>query len=683
MSNERIAIRPIPKQGESLTSYLLRSANLNKYDIKDLWKKAHIGSEHALRSNQYFRLDFDYTMVDHRKLGNLLGLSRVEVQSLTLYNLHSKFLEDPYQDFDRATVMNNAFHKKSRNYCPECIKRDVFFKLIWQVKDIEICIEHNMILLSECQYCNREFNYQDDLESFKICTHSESERSFTTSQAYILNSDIRERQLKLYQRWEFLLDPNRKLSQTIGQLSLEQSLAVKVLYLGQNQSHKYDRKAIKHISISIIKNLVSLVRGVSCVKKIDWKQLFIILDACNMSIEEFSVLKVPSVYVNNIYKSKEKQKPGQCLASWCSSFGESKQIILINNRIEPRKTKVRYNYYYICNDCFMKYGYHTETSAWLNIDNKIQIIIKVQKLTSEGFTRCQILRNIGTNMYRISEIVGYLAYRHLLKEEILSKYVPHSIPEDIIQYFKQLDCDSHTYPETRYRKAQALFGWSVIEYSYYYANTDVQEYFLYKISDLKKPLKKYKDLNIRVEKVLKEMAKTNENVSISKIAKVLGCSEKLLQSRGLVSKIGQSKEQQMLMNGIQEERELYKLSKSLVNALDVSQTATSQSIYKRIGRNRDYIKKYYPDLLNFIRHSVSAHNYELKKSIVERNRFLIREAIKKVEKKNNAVNISAVAREMNYTHIFVKGYRLLKNLIEEEISNYHSHRLLNDESRSY
>ncbi|GAF09550.1 TniQ family protein [Paenibacillus pini] len=336
MDKHRLTVRPTPKSGESLTSFLFRTGISNGCDKMDIWRDIHTGSVHMLRSNLYYRLDYDFCLIDPKRLSRLLDITLDSIAQLSYFTVCSKFFNNPYQEYDRAMVMiQKALDKKSRKFCPSCIKQEDVYKLIWQLKEIDNCFIHNIKL--------------------------ESNVKLVDIPVVVADTNDLSQQKKTYHRWLFLLESDQMLTKRYGKLSMERSLALKLLFVAQNQATDYIRKDIVGFSKNLVKSLVAFVRGNSVVKKVTQSLLFEVLDYANMNIEQFSKIDVPKSYLNSILTVKEKKvSPSRaCMTPWCCN-SEHQRMILVNERVEPRKKGIRYPYYFVCEGCFMRYAYQPQ-----------------------------------------------------------------------------------------------------------------------------------------------------------------------------------------------------------------------------------------------------------------------------------------------------------------------------------
>lgn len=644
MDNQQLSVRPTPRSGESLTSFLFRAGNLNGCDEMDIWRDIHAGSAHMIRSNLFYRLDYDFCLIDPKRLSTLLDVTLDSIGQLTYFTVCSKFFDDPNQDYDRAMVMiQMVLDKKSSKFCPSCIEKDGAYKLIWQLKEIENCFIHN--------------------------TRLELNTELVDVSEVVEDTNDLIQQAKTYHRWLFLHEPDQMLTKRYGKLNMERSLALKLLFVAQNQEKIYIRKNIVAFSKNLVKSLVAFVRGTSVKKKVTQSLLFDVLDYANMTIEDFAKLDVPMSYLNSILKVKEKKTAGVCVTPWCC-HREQKRMIFINERIEPRKKGIRYPYYFVCEGCFMRYAYQPESNQWQEIDGKIELVSLIRNLAEVGMTRAEVSRKLKINFFRISEVFGYLAYHHLLPDSISSLYVYSNVPENLVTLFEAIPCDLHTFPQFKYNKTRDRYGWNLKMFSYYFAHSEVQLYFIHKSSDLKKPLKKHLDLSFRAEHIINDLTISNTRLSLSKVAAALDCTVSTLHSYNITTAIQKAKDKQLSRKRHSEEKELRKIFDNLITDHDDKELLLMRTIYENLGSNRTYIVQKYPGLINYMTASVKEVNEKAKSYQLQLLVNRIKEAIQQLIKSQRNLSVTAVAGHLGIKSIHVKGYKLIKDNIKQEIERF-------------
>src|SRR5690606_31301084 len=96
-------------------------------------------------------------------------------------------------------------------------------------------------------------------------------------------------------------------------------------------------------------------------------------------------------------------------------------------------------------------------------------------------------------------------------------------------------------------------------------------------------------------------------------AATLECSEHTLHTYGITFAVQEAKDKQLSRKRHEEEKELRKIFDNLITSHDGSKLLLMRSIYDSLGRQRDYIVKKYPGLINYITISVKEVNEKTKR----------------------------------------------------------------------
>ncbi|RUT40294.1 TniQ family protein [Acinetobacter baumannii] len=158
-NNENLLIQPIPYEGESAASYLLRAAQLNMHSsVYNLFGKAH----------------FKF-LVKQAPNCDITDLPRFQY-ALQLLNINTAY---KWLAFEKISLtgrsarmwgnieINNKLLKSSpQSYCPLCLEEQPFFRKIWLLKPIYACPIHSIFLIDHCPQCKSPI----DLKSGTILT---------------------------------------------------------------------------------------------------------------------------------------------------------------------------------------------------------------------------------------------------------------------------------------------------------------------------------------------------------------------------------------------------------------------------------------------------------------------------------------------------------------------------------
>ncbi|MGG0720137.1 TniQ family protein [Robertmurraya massiliosenegalensis] len=148
------------KYVESLTSYIMRIAYEHNVTIGNLINKQivpQVNKDYLTRSGTYGGNRFyEGAKTINGYMENSSDLVKV-MEKLTSRSDLSDLTLNKWKDF---IALRNLL-KDSLSWCPECINKwrsssMVYYPLIWHIKPVKICIEHNCFLLEECQVCHEK-----------------------------------------------------------------------------------------------------------------------------------------------------------------------------------------------------------------------------------------------------------------------------------------------------------------------------------------------------------------------------------------------------------------------------------------------------------------------------------------------------------------------------------------------
>lgn len=194
--------------GESLTTYLLRASQRNLVSILDIYNIVKNGTVLKKFNVRFFQLDiYPNKLVNIEKLSALLGVSVSQIEKMTLTSVFNKYIEEESIQPSSYKLLLSLINNKTRRFCPVCLNENKYFKLIWQVKELEICDKHSTKLTDICPICGCIQPYiHEKLGQIKcLKCNSQLDQSNLNS----VNQNIVSEQLSKYSDWYFLMDNSR------------------------------------------------------------------------------------------------------------------------------------------------------------------------------------------------------------------------------------------------------------------------------------------------------------------------------------------------------------------------------------------------------------------------------------------------------------------------------------------
>lgn len=154
---EVLPSHPPPYPGECLSGYLVRLAEANGgarlWDLaRDLFPRWQgPGYSHRL---QLFR--WEYPVEEWGRMPVRTHLARADLQRLTVAPWVAKFRPLPIVASpglrSPAPLLQGVVHQTLR-ICPPCLQAHPFVRLIWRLSSVEACLEHGVLLQTQCPGC--------------------------------------------------------------------------------------------------------------------------------------------------------------------------------------------------------------------------------------------------------------------------------------------------------------------------------------------------------------------------------------------------------------------------------------------------------------------------------------------------------------------------------------------------
>jgi hypothetical protein len=657
--NERFTVRLRSLNGESLTGYLMRMGIRNGRSVNSILYLLNV------RGQQCAHIDIlPRRIINTEDLGYLLGLDVIMVENLTFTNIYKKFGLDIAKEAENyRSVMNEEIVKDKRKFCVSCLKEHGIYKLLWQVKEIEVCDKHLTQLKATCDKCNKEQPYIS--ESLAKMTCSKCNASLLEQEEIVeKNNTILIQQLGYYKDWNMLIDANKNLFPIINSLSDSKARAIALYYLGTRTkynwkkdldasflSKNYRLKVDKAINESSISTIITL------------KQLINTLRNLNIDIETFSRLLIPKEFVDNTL-SELRRKLGPCLSPWCASFGTN------DSMVEVGAHKFYESHYMssICRECYMKFGYRKSDYYWEELDNNIDFIWNtVLPKIKDGQKYTQIVKSIGNNTQKLNYAIGYLVNHNLLSRSYFHSEIPEIKTDDLLVCFRKLNIERGE----RYTTAKRIYNWGGRAFGLYYTTKEIQDYFIFHAYK-----ERFEDGCVRSnkgiyfnEKIVQaiEHCKSNKlEINIKNISKVTSIGINTLHRYNTISLINCEKHIQLPQKLTSEEQDI-KNQIELFIEKDISsrEITECEEFCKKAGISYKRIWRIFPNIKNDIQKKIKL-NIDIMKNERERMYALIvLEAIEELI--NYGVNISPnrVSEHLNIKQETLMKYPSIKDILKE------------------
>ncbi|MGF7046221.1 hypothetical protein J2T13_000697 [Paenibacillus sp. DS2015] len=669
--SERYKIRPKIREQEALSSYLFRLAEANGTNFLSILIQISTTKNSEISARRYYHIDINPAKkIDIKLLSQLTCISIEELQNHTFFPVLKSVFEDPAQNADQSTFqLGNLYVSQHRRFCRMCLKKEIKYHLIWQLKDIEVCVVHGVKLENDCLHCGKIQPYSKANMEYCTCIYCESNlRTENLTGSSIVHID--ENQLRLYEIWSYMLESTKRLTPRQLSLSLEQTIALKILYLSQEERLEYRFASIRYLSGQEKVYLRNLALGQKTDGRTSYLGIVIrFFRKSKISLEYFHDVDVASEYFQSFIGEKKTLETGTCLAPWCHAAGTSNEMSMIQSfhGMDTHKNV------YFCGKCFNTYGYSKSSGVWEDIGNRIHTVYNViLPLMEQGLPRKRMIQLLdGISARKISEMFGYMYCQNMIPKGYPHlKGVDKSPPNDLLSMFQLLKNQVGTYAYNMSFKAQELFGWTVQEFFCYFYQSQVQHFIFNEPKRVKKP-RIHKNVHGLIREYIAECEREKKECSTSDFENNHGIPRHALQYYGLHEEIAIAKEDQKEQIMQSRYEQFWELTQMYVNnKLECGEPFNRLDVYKAINKRRKWISENCPDLIVWINEQVIISEEQQKKRQLKLDERKIKESILFLNKNEISISKASIMR--------VSGIAAIKLTGNTELSDYYYHLLNSD-----
>lgn len=458
---KHLTVRPKIYSDECLTSIIMRYAEANSlrceeiFDmVRSCYKRADIRNAHHIDINPFRVLNFSVFQT----------LLKVKSDKLTnsFYPALSIFVDSEELGTlnNSSTLIKGLFITKTRRFCNMCVEEKSYYKLIWQIKNILYCPEHNIPLSSNCPNCGNEQPYIHEDFYRGICyyckkTLSLHEKRFNDELSYDYSN-------WLYKQWVYLMSYNNKPF-----VNLHENI-IRLLYLCNTKCDNFTVENLKFISRDYKYKLLKILslNNTETYDEIGLNIIFKILFLSKLDVEEFLELNVSSQFRISLRKYVSKKSNCYCLAPWCSHFGTNKELKKLKYRSKT------HNNLHICLGCTLKYGINKDTGQWVEYGEIISIGYNILlPLINSGMNKINLSKVVNSR-YKVYKMASYLAKFNLINNTYIKNFTPQ-ITDISTAHLLKIASNN----ETKMRKrAKETLHLGIGDFYFYYFSYEVQRY---------------------------------------------------------------------------------------------------------------------------------------------------------------------------------------------------------------
>lgn len=169
MNRKKLLFVPKVYVDESLVSYIYRLAIVNNYEVA--WIYEMLGLNVNKIRTQGFQLGNE--KINTSILAEITGIDQIVFDSLSLSIKNS-------DSVIQNTIDQFAIRNVKKQFCPLCIKENIYYRKIWDINIYTRCHIHNCLLMCRCIDCNRHLTNQDILNGLCKCGFVISNTSITS-----------------------------------------------------------------------------------------------------------------------------------------------------------------------------------------------------------------------------------------------------------------------------------------------------------------------------------------------------------------------------------------------------------------------------------------------------------------------------------------------------------------------
>ncbi|WP_394581210.1 TniQ family protein [Cytobacillus firmus] len=608
---KRLSVRPTLKLGESLSSYLFRLCFCNRISLGEFIK---LISKRRITKRDWFTIDvFPTELIDLEKLSIQSGC---DVSSL-LKHSYGVIYNKIYGETDKKRRpfkldLNKLLVKDRRKFCISCLAQTDTFKLIWQVKKVNLCSLHKQHLVDSCPSCGNVQPYFHERLAKKKCYHCDS-HLYGQEKGPI---SLVDEDNGIVENWSFLLDPRVPVITNKFGLRNEQEIALSLLFAQRELSSK------KILGRSVEDRLKALIRNSNRQRSILLSDLLYMSEKSKMTIRQLLDLHIDGGFVADLTCINDIENLDvACISPWCIYKGSNKKMNKVSSSFQSFKDK--YTEIWICTSCYMRYGLNKNTMRWDSVENEVLITNSVKEMLLKGESIREISKVAKSKTYKV---IGYVLFHGLLPSESPVKYKIGNIPVEDVSFFYKIFNGSMAF-NNLYSRAKEMFQWNPYELGYYLSTPVVQqELFLTPHIRRKKYYQSKSIVKKRIEGIVNSITYSEGELSLLKIAESLHRNPSILRhytlNKNLVEEI-------TTYNQVRKNAEFTRLKRLVEKFFEVKKKKLEnlliKDVYSYLDVNRSYIRRNYLQLDHYISQKVKNNNDEYKKS---KEKLLVPQAIR-------------------------------------------------------
>jgi hypothetical protein len=292
---ETLPLHPFPYEGECLSGYLLRLAELNGYAI--LWDL--IGDLFPMWTapQQTGMLKWEYPLENWGRIPLRTGLTSAELNRLSVASWVEKFRFPINITRSKYMSPGHALHgilNPNLRVCSLCLQSQPYLRLIWRLLPVTTCLDHGCFLEERCSGCGAVLTPVSQDHQHMLCSVCGTDlRSLPVVMA---PQDALSLQRQRQDEFQYLLDPATVLAKTGDGFADNPAYTLGLKFRYIRHLAKASTKMMAERTGLHVAALEAIERGVGAALP----HYLTYLESIQMSWRKFASLDVPDAFLREI-----------------------------------------------------------------------------------------------------------------------------------------------------------------------------------------------------------------------------------------------------------------------------------------------------------------------------------------------------------------------------------------------
>ncbi len=580
-------IKSFAEQGEGLSSFIHRISKLNYVSPNDIWRLLRREATHYPQSSISSIMDiYPECFIKLDKLSSMLDLDKNSLERLTFMPVYQK-LGIPKSAIPHSRILSTLIGNY-RKFCPVCIQENVYYKLLWQVQEVNFCTIHNIRLQTSCMKCGKKIPILPSNSDIGFCPYCGSALSQTDYQAYETSStDVR-----IIEDWSYLLNTSTLDIKLVNGFPSEQSLAMRLLFFTNNHRQELNRKEKKFLT-----SILPLARNTSATKTfIHLKMIFHFIRKLDISLEDFLTKEVPQDFITYVFNLSNKITDNySCIAPWCSYYQKPGSLVKTPTHGRLLSTGQELTIYMFCNSCGIEYAINKNDNTLFERDYFIDLAwFQIREELNKGYSYSRLIEKTHTSGIKLRRAIIFLAANSLIDYKEIPFDLPSSHDPEIISLIQ-----SYIRQGIPVKQIFKKLGMKNNYFLFYWLYAEIRKTYLTEIHKKPNKYSSKEERTIQFEKAVNKLLLEDRPIIVAEICKELNISPGTLANWGFLDKVKEYKAIQTDLKNEQLKEYIDKKTEEILSSSSNKQI-TLCGFYKALGIKKKVLIRRYPDFIHFI-----------------------------------------------------------------------------------